>query len=147
MSAHVRGADEVARALRTLADRQRHAAATVLYQTAEQIMAESKRLVPVRFGPLRASGHVVPPVIAGDQIVVEAGFSAPYALFVHENPRAGKTGGVSPTGRTYKHWARVGEWKYLERPFQRIAPKLGERLRKAVAAVVAAAREGPRGTA
>lgn len=145
MGATVRGAGEVARRLATLAERQRHEAARVTCLTAEEIMAASKALVPVRFGPLRASGHVVPPVIAGDVVTVEAGFSAPYALATHENPRAGKTGGVSPSGRRYKAWARVGEWKFLERPFQRIAPKLGERLRAAIAALVA--RQGGGGGA
>ena len=48
--------------------------------------------------------------------VVEIGFSAVYAVAVHENPRSGKTGGKSPTGRSYppKTYATRGEWKFLE---------------------------------
>jgi len=57
------------------------------------------------------------------------GYSAVYALAVHENPRAGKTGGFSPTGQKYtagrnpsgrkstrKVFSTVGQWKYLENP-------------------------------
>lgn len=61
------------------------------------------------------------------------GAAAPYALAVHENPRAGKTGGlgpvtfrsgvksrkVLPTAVKYKHWARTGQWKFLSEPVQR----------------------------
>lgn len=58
---------------------------------------------------------------------VAIGYSAFYAPFVHENPRAGKTGGVSPSGRIYKPergskrqvFARGGNWKFLEGPFRR----------------------------
>jgi len=55
-------------------------------------------------------------------IEVHVGFTAVYAPFVHENPRAGKTGGYSPKGKVYKPekgssrivWSRVGQWKFLE---------------------------------
>ena len=63
--------------------------------------------------------------------VVEIGFSAVYAVAVHENPRSGKTGGVAPRGRTGSKtaglgdisvpivypkgtYATRGEWKFLE---------------------------------
>ena len=52
------------------------------------------------------------------------GYSAVYALAVHENPRSGKTGGKSPSGRPYKHWARRGKWKYLEDPYKREQRKI-----------------------
>lgn len=55
-------------------------------------------------------------VASKDRIIVEIGFSAVYATVTHENPRAGKTGGVSPSGRLYPPgtWAAKGEWKFLE---------------------------------
>ncbi len=62
-----------------------------------------------------------------DNISIDIGFSAEYAVPVHENPRAGKTGGISPSGRAYsagrtpsgrvstrKVFATSGEWKFLE---------------------------------
>lgn len=48
----------------------------------------------------------------------EVGFSAVYAWSVHENPRAGKTGGVSPSGKRYKpktySTRPAGQYKFLE---------------------------------
>jgi hypothetical protein len=49
-------------------------------------------------------------------------------LAVHENPRSGHTGGVSPSGGRYKHWASVGQWKYLEQPFKERAPSFAARM-------------------
>jgi hypothetical protein len=43
-------------------------------------------------------------------------YTARYAFDVHENPRSGRTGGVSPTGQAYRYWAREGSFKYLEQP-------------------------------
>lgn len=48
----------------------------------------------------------------------EVGFSAVYAWAVHENPRAGHTGGVSPSGQSYKSYSEVGEYKFLEKAFR-----------------------------
>ena len=69
--------------------------------------------------------------ISGDKgLSVIVGFSASYAAYVHENPRAGKTEGVSPKGVSYapknKKWrgkrvsqrirySTVGGYKFLER--------------------------------
>ena len=65
------------------------------------------------------------------------GYSAVYALKVHENPRAGKTGGVSPRGQKYGSgltqsgnkstritWARKGKWKFLEDPMKNNTRKI-----------------------
>lgn len=96
------------------------ACASGLYMAGEYIMAQSKDLAPVDTGNLRASGFVELPDVSGAVVNVKlgyGGFSAAYALMVHENPRAGKTGGLSPSGRKYKTWAKVGQWKYLEKPF------------------------------
>ena len=101
---------------------------------AEQIIALAKAdYVPVMFGTLRASGHVIPSKVTaagmGSVVISPAqaafgGPSAPYALVVHENQRAGKTGGFSPQGKKYKHWSRVGQWKYLETPAKLLAPRI-----------------------
>jgi len=67
----------------------------------------------------------------------QTGYSAVYALRVHENPRAGKTGGVSPSGKRYtsgktesgnkstrRRWAQTGKWKFLEDPVKRDVRKV-----------------------
>lgn len=69
--------------------------------------------------------------ISGSKVpMVVVGFTASYAPFVHENPRAGITGGKSPKGVSYdpknKKWrgkrvsqrirfSTVGGYKFLER--------------------------------
>jgi len=68
-------------------------------------------------------GRVEPKRASLDSFSLTLGFSAVYALSVHENPRSGKTGGVSPKGRPYKPpkgstasaFATRGGWKFLER--------------------------------
>jgi len=89
-----------------------------LYQEGNEIIASCvAKHVPVDMGPLASSGYTELPAIKGGDVSVTVGFggtAAPYAAAVHENPRAGKTGGRSPSGRPYKHWAKVGHWKYLE---------------------------------
>jgi len=68
------------------------------------------------------------------------GFSASYAAFVHENPRAGKTGGQSPTGKIYKpekgskrkvySTRKAGRWKFLEEPLVKHKKKILDTIKK-----------------
>jgi hypothetical protein len=147
--------------LEKLASGQQVAIERGLFRWGEEVMAEAKgQLVPVDTGVLRASGFVmtrslrdVPPgavpspeAVAAmqprtvDDVAAVLGFggpAAPYALAVHENPRSGKTGGVSPQGKRYKHFARVGQWKYLAIPVQNHASRLAEVVATEVRAFIA----------
>lgn len=128
----VDGLDRLRARLARIADPVRVAAA--VYQGGERIMAAAKPLVPVDTGTLRASGFVELPKIAGGSISVELGFggpAAPYALAVHENPRSGQTGGRSPQGAKYPHYAATGQWKYLETPFRALGPSVTAAIRRA----------------
>lgn len=80
---------------------------------------ESQDEVPVDTGNLAASGQTPQPVLRGGAIQAIIEYTAAYAWVVHENPRSGQTGGVSPQGRRYRSFARVGKWKYLEHPMRR----------------------------
>jgi hypothetical protein len=75
--------------------------------------------------------------IAMDDISVAIGYSAVYAAAVHENPRAGQTEGMSPSGKKYtagltgsgkkskrKVFSTVGKWKFLEEPLKNNAKKI-----------------------
>lgn len=102
-----------------------------LYKWGERTMGRIKGdpAVPVMDGPLRASGVVLPVERSGSVHTLTMGFggpAAPYAIKVHENPRAGKTGGVSPSGKRYRKWAKVGAYKYLEAPMAQDGPKIPE---------------------
>jgi hypothetical protein len=58
-----------------------------LFKEGNEIMKESKEIVPIDKGVLKASGHVQTPVIAGKDVSVTLGYggaAAPYAIFVHE---------------------------------------------------------------
>jgi len=57
---------------------------------------------------------------------VHVRYSAYYAPWVHENPRAGKTGGVSPSGRKYREgtYSVVGQWKFLQSAIENNMAKL-----------------------
>lgn len=96
------------------------AAAESLYQTGQMIMSESQEeYVPRDTSTLASTGFVEQPEKDTNKVTVTLGYggpAAPYALAVHENPRAGRTGGRSPSGARYKTWAKTGQWKYLETP-------------------------------
>lgn len=132
LSAEVKGAGAVATRMRALAATSPTITGREMYRTWQAIMAESKNLVPVSDGELRSSAYVDLPERVGTEVRVQGGYSAPYANAVHENPRAGKTGGVSPSGQRYKRWATVGQWKFLEIPFRRLVQGLPERIRQAI---------------
>jgi len=136
MNIEIQGGEQVAAALEKLGAEAPGALGVGLTQWAEAVMADSKsNYVPVDTGVLRASGTVTRPEVQGPQVTLTLGYggaAAPYALSVHENPRAGKTGGVSPSGKKYRHWARVGEGKFLETPIKRHAVKLRVYLARAL---------------
>lgn len=89
---------------------------------------KSMKKTPVVTGNLRSS-HYSESFNTPRGPGVEIGFTASYAPSVHENPRAGKTGGKShladpgilPSGRksTRITYSTVGGWKFLEIPLKR----------------------------
>lgn len=91
-------------------------AATALYMVAEEIMTDAKQnYVPVVSGNLRGSGFVEQPKITPGKITVTLGFggvAAPYAVTVHEYPKA----------------VGQGKNKYLTRPINAAAPDIAKRV-------------------
>ncbi len=79
------------------------------------VKARSQEEAPVDQGTLLNSAFIYSfKTMKGYGVYV--GYTAAYAVFVHENPRAGKTEGLSPSGNRYKTWAGAGKWKFLEDP-------------------------------
>jgi len=118
-SVTVSGLEEVLRNLRAYGENARSAAKEAIRAEAMAIEETSKsQYVPVDTGTLRRDHGFVDEEAKqeGDKVSITFGYRGPYAASVHENPRAGKTGGVSPSGRKYKHWATTGSWKFLEIP-------------------------------
>ena len=60
-----------------------------MFATANEVLNQSKKIVPVDLGALKDSGKVEKPKRSTTGVSVEityGGTSAPYALYVHENP-------------------------------------------------------------
>lgn len=107
--------------------------AKALYGEAEDIMRESKLIVPVDTGTLRSSGHVEQPKIAGMKTSVTLGYggaASGYAIPVHEIPPPPMK---SRGGRSARHNPPT-QWKYLEMPFKKARRGLTERLGRKVRA-------------
>lgn len=128
----VRGGDDLAAMLARLRSLGPPILARAVFEEAEKIGDLCKdKYVPKDTGELAASFYRREPVIMPygvRQVLGFGGTAVKYAWVTHENRRAGKTGGVSPQGRRYKHWAEVGEWKYLEKAINASARHLPRRL-------------------
>lgn len=136
ISVSLTGLGEVQSRLQGIADLTPQTVGNALYEEAQTIIADAVRdYVPIDTGTLAASGKAEVPVMSPTAVEVTFGFggqAAPYAIAVHENPRSGHTMGKSPQGKPYRHFARRGQWKYLEAPLQLRAPKVAEALRQAL---------------
>lgn len=116
--ATTKGLDKVQRALDALGPRIAGVFMTALVEEAEIEMTEAKRRTPVRTGALRDSGKVRLKQQGSSKWEFEVqlafgGPTAPYAVYVHENP-----------------WAThpVGQWKFLESTLVESAPYLAARV-------------------
>jgi len=135
----ITGIDEVMRNLRAYADQVRGAVAVALHEEARAIEGVSvTQYAPVDQGGLRRDHAFVDEAakVEGSKVSISFGYRGPYAAAVHENPRAGKTGGVSPSGRRYKHWAQVGQWKFLEVPLLQAESGMLRRIRDRIYDIV-----------
>jgi len=127
----IKGTEELKRLLKQLGGKARAELGKALYTEGQLIRTDSMRQCPVDTGTLRGTAYIEQPKYTAKSIIVEIGYggpAAPYAVYVHENPRAGKTGGKSPSGKRYKTWAKVGKWKYLEDPAKAAAPEMPRRI-------------------
>lgn len=133
-SLKVAGVKELNNALRDLIRGTPEEVSAQLYRLGEEIMDESKQLVPVDTGALRSSGVVLGPTqeTNGSEvtITVTLGYGGPginYAIPVHEipPPPAQSVGGRSATHP-------VGMWKYLEVPVLSRALVMTATLRHAI---------------
>lgn len=88
---------------------------------AENIMTESKRLVPVDEGTLRSTGHVTQPKIRFNKVSVKLRYGGPatdYAYIQHETPPS-----------VFSH-EDGQQWKFLEDPAMKAIPEMEKNLIK-----------------
>ena len=118
------GGREIVRAfaaMRTTVERDMRAN---LFRTAENVMADAKRITPIDLNPLRSSGYV-----RKDGSDVIAGFNKDYAILVHEIPPP-EEGAPSPRQwrpgkRTAKHRPPT-QWKFLQDPAEKHFSNIAE---------------------
>lgn len=125
------GVGELRRAITNAGKKGPRLLARAMWADANLMMNASVGVVPVDFGVLRGSHVVERPKVTGTMLEVRFGYggaASKYALAVHENPRAGRTGGVSPSGQPYRHYATTGGWKFLENPVNRLMPSSPARM-------------------
>lgn len=132
-SVEFRGLDKAIRDLGAYTDDVILALQSALFIEGEETMAESKPLVPVDEGVLRASGFVLLPVVTKDEVYVDIGYGGPagsgniggetndkdvgYAIIQHED-------------LTFFH--TVGQAKYLEQPLNKRKPGYSDRIAKRI---------------
>ena len=119
ISFELKGAPELAEAVARMQARATLAVSAAMYQEAEGIMTESKRLVPVDEGTLRNSGFVKQPtmkkygrgrLMQTEEIVVEMGYggaASGYAVYLHEGtgPAVGRAAFFPPVD-VIREWVR-----------------------------------------
>lgn len=102
----------------------RSGAASELAAIGEEIMTDSKQVVPVDTGNLMNTGHVAPVEEEPDGVSVTLGYGGPaasYAMLVHED--------LTPN----RNWSRPGSGpKYLENPTRQKEPEIPGRLAAAI---------------
>ena len=117
----------IAATLQAYGGRLAQALGAELYQEADGIMTQSKDLVPVDTGALRASGYAELPKITPTLVSVELGYGGPatranpktgeqtdvYAIYVHENLEVHHNTGIA---------------KFLELPFNQAKRGMAARL-------------------
>jgi hypothetical protein len=106
MAVVVRSVDQTTADLKKQMELYQNAFVGAVYLLGTEVVTRAMRKTPVDTGYLRASRYVLKPshVAAGSPFEVVVGFSAPYAIFVHERDR------------NYT----VGEWKFLSKAFAEV---------------------------
>lgn len=95
-----------------------------------RLQRESQRVVPVDFGPLKASAYTRQKG-TGVMTVVEVGYTAAYALEVHENVAMRGRGHPRQAPSKGNYWDPKGrgQAKFLEEPLRRLQPVLSKLIR------------------
>jgi hypothetical protein len=89
-----------------------------LFAAALFAQGEAQKLVPVEYGNLRGSAFTrKTPESKPDELSVEVGFGAAYAIYIHENMEQVLKGQPRPSGLGV-YWGPSGQPKFLEAPIQ-----------------------------
>ena len=111
--AFLEGLERVLENINREIDKKQKQHAAGLWAAGLLVQGRSQKRVPVEHGPLRASAYTR----KEGQTAVVVGYSAAYALAVHENLEQKLKGKPRPSGLG-QYWGPSGEPKFLERPFR-----------------------------
>jgi hypothetical protein len=114
MTMKIEGLKDLEKALGDMEENHPKAFAAALWQNGQELHRFSVQKTPVNTGHLRRSYVVDRPDISGNTITVLVGFSAQYALWVHE---------------INKNYSK-GDWKFLERAVDEASSGWEKRLAK-----------------
>ena len=94
------------------------------------LQRESQRLVPVEYGQLKNSAYTRA-IGTGLSATIYVGYTANYALYVHEAVQMKLLGQPRPSGQG-KYWDPIPKAtaKFLERPARTMAPQLRQIIRQ-----------------
>ena len=127
MAVEVEGMDELNRALAELSPEVTKEVEAGIYAGGLVIQAEAQKNTPVEFGNLRGSAYTQRAMIGSG---VEVGYSAEYAIYVHENMEQTLAGESRQSGLgTY--WNPGGP-KFLERAVNEKADEVLDQVRARV---------------
>lgn len=132
----VKGTDEVLRNINAAVKKMKGNVEAGLLFGAGYLKKESQKLTPVVTSYLRNSAYVKP-YKKRKKVGAEVGYTADYAVYVHEDAekekrRAARRGTPHPKGRVIR--SHVGYWKFLETP-------LKEKSRQIIAIIREAAKK------
>ena len=121
-SCNIDGIEDLKAKLLVNGPKARQAVKVELYQFAEEVMTDSKAVVPVLTGALMGTGKVMPAVESGDDISVTMGYgdeAVGYALIVHEMLDERRFDSETFQMLNPIHWTRPGSGpKFLENPLK-----------------------------
>lgn len=116
-----KGLNKVVKNLNTEIDAIKGRSIKGLLRAGLMVQARSQKRVPVEYGKLRSSAYTRKSQASAN--TVEIGYSAAYALFVHENMEAKWKGQPRKSGIGV-YWGPHGEPKFLERPLYESKPEI-----------------------
>lgn len=92
-----------------------------LKESAESVLTESQKEVPLDTGTLMRSG-LVETQVEGEKVISIVSYNTPYARWWHEND-------THPRFGTPVHFKNGRKMKYLEDPFKRLLPRIDKFIR------------------
>lgn len=117
----IEGIDEVMKNLNREIGNIKGRTTTGLLAAGLKLQRAAQEKVPVKFGGLKRSAFTRR--VPEEEHLVEIGFSAAYALFIHENMEQVLKGQPRTDGPGV-YWGPNGQPKFLEQPLQEMEPEL-----------------------